>query len=90
MTPRIPVSLLGTAEINTGTIEESEVDAVVKNVRYKARPVLHVPRGSAGDLPSLQEGLNIAASATASVRVSVGPKFVAVDSAASAGGRAKS
>eukprot|EP00439_Symbiodinium_sp_Y106_P040354 s5574_g4.t4 len=47
----------GTAEINTGTIEESEVDAVVKNVRYK-------------------EGLKIAASATASVRVSVGPKFV--------------
>ena len=64
------------------------MDAVVKNVRYKARPVLHVLRGSAGDLPSLQEGLKIAASATASVRVSVGPKFVAVDSAASAGGRA--
>ncbi|CAE7550753.1 unnamed protein product [Symbiodinium sp. CCMP2592] len=47
----------GTAEINTGEIEESKVDAVVKNVEYK-------------------EGIKVAASATASVRVSVGPKFV--------------
>ena len=45
----IPVSVLsGTAEINTDTSQESKVDAVVKDVEYKARPRACSECGSAG------------------------------------------
>ena len=72
--------LSGEAVMNTDTNQESVVYADITDVDYKASPVSLCCAGPWA-LALTQESIKAAAEATASLRVSVGPKFVAAVSA---------